>query len=416
MLASSPGIHWNTLRRLIVEEMESLMHMISHRQRLRTALDHQEPDKVPLDFGTGGNTSPAPEVYRTLCALLGVPYELRLVPHIMRLAIPDERVLQALDIDTRPVYMNPVVTHIRPCDRAGYYYDEWGVLWHEYDLGGVIYREIAENPLRSASLEDLEHYPWWPDPLDPVRYAGIREHALQIYHTTDYALIGCPAFNSVWERAYFLCGFERMLEGLLTEPDFVHAVFRKITDVVLASLGIYLDLVGEMIEVVKIGDDLGGQENCLISPTTYRRTIKPYHQEIFGFIHTHSRARAFLHTCGSVVKLLPDLIEAGVEILNPVQVSARGMDTLALKAQFGEQLTFWGAIDTQHVLPHGSLQEVEAEVRRRITDLAPGGGYVLASVHNIQADVPADNVVGMFKVARQFGSYPIRLDSQARRG
>ena len=390
------------------------MKKMSHRERLRTALNHQEPDLVPLDFGTGGNTSPAPEVYQRLCALLGVPYELNLVPHIMRLAVPDERVLQALDIDTRPVYMNPVHTHVRPCDQPGYYYDEWGVLWREYDLGGVIYREIAENPLRSASLDDLERYPWWPDPLDPARYHGLRERALRLSTTTDYALIGCPAFNSVWERAYFLCGFERMLEGLLTEPEFVHAVFRKITDILLASLDIYLGLVGELIEVVKIGDDLGGQENCLISPAAYRRTIKPYHQEIFSFIHTHSQAQAFLHTCGSVVKLLPDLIEAGVEILNPVQVSARGMDTQALKAQFGDRLTFWGAIDTQHVLPNGSQQDVEVEVQQRISDLAPGGGYVLASVHNIQADVPAENVLRMFRTARQFGGYPIQLISQAR--
>lgn len=390
------------------------MERMSHRQRLRSALNHQEPDRVPLDFGTGGNTSPAPEVYQALCALLGVPYQLKLVPHIMRLAIPDERMLQTLDIDTRPVYMNPITTHIRPCDRAGYYYDEWGVLWREYDLGGIIYREIAENPLRSASLDDLESYPWWPDPLDPARYTGVGERAWQAYHTSDYALIGCPAFNSVWERAYFLCGFERMLAGLLTEPDFVHAVFRKITDIVLASLGIYLELVGETIEVVKIGDDLGGQENCLMSPVAYRRSIKPYHQEIFSFIHSHSQARAFLHTCGSVVKLLPDLIEAGVDILNPVQVSARGMDTRVLKAQFGEKLTFWGAIDTQHVLPHGSLQDVEAEVKRRITDLAPGGGYVLASVHNIQGDVPAENVLKMFQAARQIGRYPIGEDAEAR--
>jgi uroporphyrinogen decarboxylase len=390
------------------------MVKMSHRERLRTALNHQEPDLVPLDFGTGGNTSPAPEVYERLCTQLGVPYELNLVPHIMRLAAPDERVLQALDIDTRPVYMNPVHTHVRPCKQLGRYYDEWGVPWREYDLGGIIYREIAENPLRSASLDDLGHYPWWPDPLDPARYRGVRERALQAYNTSDYALIGCPAFNSVWERAYFLCGFERMLEGLLAEPEFVHGVFRKITDILLASLGIYLEQVGELIEVVKIGDDLGGQENCLISPAAYRRMIKPYHQEIFEFIHTHSQARAFLHTCGCVVKLLPDLIAAGVEILNPVQVSARGMDTQALKTQFGDRLTFWGAIDTQHVLPHGSPQEVEAEVRQRITDLAPGGGYVLASVHNIQADVPAENVLAMFRAARQVGGYPVQLDSQAR--
>jgi uroporphyrinogen decarboxylase len=135
--------------------------------------------------------------------------------------------------------------------------------------------------------------------------------------------------------------------------------------------------------------------------------IKPYHQELFRCIHQRSPARVFLHTCGSIYKLLPDLIDAGVDILNPVQVSAKNMDTSRLKSEFGDRLTFWGAIDTQQVLPMGSENDVEQEVHRRITDLALGGGYVLAPVHNIQADVPAENVVTMYRHARQVGRYPL---------
>jgi uroporphyrinogen decarboxylase len=384
------------------------MSQMTHRQRVATALDHQEPDTVPMDFGTGGNTSPVPEVYQRLTHLLQIPYELKPVPHIMRLAKVDERVLQILDIDTRPIYMAPNPKNRRLCSVPGFFYDEWGVKWREYGVGGITYREIAESPLQDATLDDLENYPWWPDPLDPSLYAGLEEYAQKKYATTDYALVGCPAFNSLWERAYFLCGFQRMLEGLLTEPEFVHAVFRKITDIIKQSLVIYLSKVGKLIQLVKMGDDLGAQDNSLISPRVYRQSIQPYHRELFQLIHAHSPARVFLHSCGSVYNLLPDFIAAGVDILNPVQVSAKNMDSKGLKHEFGDRLSFWGAIDTQHVLPHGSTAEVEAEVQRRIADLAPGGGYVLAPVHNFQADVPAENILTMYRTARLMGHYPFQ--------
>lgn len=383
------------------------MGSMTHRQRVLAALNHQEPDRVPIDLGTGGNTSPVPELYVRLAQHFHVDGPVQLIPHIMRLASVDERILQALDIDTRPIYMNPVTQGIRPCSEPDAYYDEWGVKWKENHVDGVIYREVAESPLENASLADLEAYPWWPDPLDPVRYRGVQERCAALFSQTDFALVGCPAFNSVWERSYFLCGFSRMLESLLLDPDFVHAVFRKITEITLKSLEAYFQLAGPYIQVVKIGDDLGGQENPLISPRTYRQTIKPYHQEIFRCIREHSAARVFLHSCGAVAPLLPELIDAGVEILNPVQVSARGMDTRRLKAEFGDRLSFWGAIDTQHVLPHGSLADVDREVERRISDLAPHGGYILAPVHNLQADVPAENVLRMYHHAREYGCYPL---------
>jgi uroporphyrinogen decarboxylase len=380
---------------------------MSHRQRLKTALNHEEPDCVPLDFGTGGNTSPVPEVYAGLQRIFGLDEPLELVPHMMRLAKVDERILQALDIDTRPVYMQPAKSGVRPCAEPDHFYDEWGVKWREINANGTIYREVAENPLENATLDDLERYPWWPDPHDLQRYQGLSAQAEKLFSTTGYALIGCPAFNSVWERAYLLCGFTRMLESLVLDEAFVHAVFRKITGIIKDSIRYFLEQVGPYIEVVKIGDDLGGQENPLMSPATYRRMIKPYHQEIFRTIKAHTEARVFLHSCGSVFKLLPELIDAGVEVLNPVQVSAKGMDTERLKAEFGDRLTFWGAIDTQHVLPNGSEEEVRAEVRRRIADLGRQGGYVVAPVHNVQADVPARNVAAMYREARQAGGYPL---------
>jgi predicted dehydrogenase len=197
------------------------------------------------------------------------------------------------------------------------------------------------------------------------------------YYQTDFALVGCPGFYGVWERSYYLCGFARMLEALLLEPEFVHTVLRRITDLCKAALGHYLDLVGPYLQIIKLGDDLGGQHGPLMSPQTYRDVIKPYHQELFNFIKARTGARLFLHTCGSVYRLLPELIDAGVEVLNPVQVSAKDMDTRRLKAEFGDRLSFMGAIDTQRVLPFGTETQVQQEVERRIAHLGPGVGTAL---------------------------------------
>ena len=200
-----------------------------------------------------------------------------------------------------------------------------------------------------------------------------------------------------------------MLSSLVADPEFVHAVLRRVTDIGKAVMERYLDLAGPYIQMIKMGDDLGAQGGPLMSPKTYRAVVKPYHKALFDCIRQRTQARIFLHTCGSVYRLLPDLIEAGVDVLNPVQVSAADMDTRRLKAEFGDRLSFMGAIDTQHVLPFGTPDDVKREVERRIADLAPGGGFILAPVHNVQVDVSPENLVTMYRHALQVGMYPIRV-------
>ncbi len=384
------------------------MTTMTPRQRVIAALEHREPDRVPLDFGTIGVSSPVPEMYGRLASHYHLCGPVRLAVHGLRLAEVDEVILRDLKIDTRPIGMLPRAKPTRPCEEQGHFCDDWGIKWREMDAGPTVYRELSESPLQEATVADLETYPWWPDPVDPARFAGIRAKAERLFHGTEYALVGCPAFNGVWEQAWYLCGFARMLEALVNDPKFAHAILRRVTDVSKAALTKYLDLVGPYIQLVKLGDDLGAQNGPLMSPAMYENVIKPYHRELFALIKKRSGARILFHTCGSIGRLLPALIDADVDAINPVQVGARDMDTRWLKSEFGDRLSFVGAIDTQYVLPFGTSFDVEQEVERRIADLAPGGGYILAPVHNVQADVPPENLILMYRHARKIGCYPVR--------
>lgn len=391
------------------------MTNMTPRQRVQTALDHQEPDRVPLDFGTGGNSSPTPEFYARLKTHFGIQGETRFLPHYLRLAQVDEVVLQNLSIDTRHILMRPTTRYRRPSNTPGQFYDEWGVGWKEVVTAEATYRELAESPLIDAGIDGLATYPWWPNAIDPDRYRGLHDEAEQLYKTTDYALVGAPGFNGVWERARYMCGMERALQGLQQDEDFMHALLSRITDACKTAIGCYLDQVGPYLQIIKLADDLGTQNGPAMSPATYRRMIKPYHKKLIDFVKRRTNAKIFFHTCGSVYDLLPDLIDAGVEILNPVQVSAKNMDTRQLKAEFGREISFMGAIDTQTVLPHGSPTDVMLEVERRIAELAPGGGYIVAPTHNVKGDVPPENLIALYSHAQQVGRYPLQVMQAAKK-
>ncbi len=196
---------------------------------------------------------------------------------------------------------------------------------------------------------------------------------------------------------------------LILNPKLVEAILDRILEFYLGYWENVLSIIGEYVQVVKVNDDMGDQRGLLISPDLYRRFIKPRDKELISFIKKRTNAKVYLHSCGAVSELIPDCVECGVDVLNPVQVSAKGMNTEKLKQQFGNRISFWGAIDTQKVLPFGTRQDVKEEVRRRIHDLAPGGGYILASVHNIQNGVPPQNIITMFEAARKYGGYRLEV-------
>ncbi len=384
------------------------MAEMTPRERVLAALNHQEPDRVPLDIGSGSSTGIVVEGYEKLKRHLGVSGETRILNKIFRVARLDESVMQRLGSDCRPLGLRPPLRWQPPPAEPGTFTDVWGVTWRQAQYGdGCYYWELARSPLAEASVEDLERYPW-PDPLDPGFTAGLAEEARALYEGTDYAIVADGGFKSFWELGYLLRGLEQFLMDLVINPEFVSALMSRLLEINVAATGRFLDLAGPYIQVFRTADDLATQRGPLMSPQTYRALIKPAYQKYYDFIKSKTEAKIFYHSCGNVVDFIDDLVEVGMDIINPVQVSAMG-DTAALKARFGDRVVFWGAIDTQHVLPRGSVEEVEAEVRRRIRDLGPGGGFVLAAVHNIQPDVPPQNVVAMAEAARKFGTYPLAV-------
>jgi uroporphyrinogen decarboxylase len=383
------------------------------RERFIAALTHEEPDRVPLDLG-GINTSLMVETYQNLKSYLGMEeLPTKVLSKTWQIVEPDEQILELLSIDSR--YLFPTIRAVRktaassrflqPQSRTGenVFVDEWGVTrrfsFHYY--------EITEHPLEKAtSIQEIESYPW-PEPHEYLSIEGLHDRARHMHHNTEYAVVGYTG-GSLFEQAWYLRGFERLLMDLMINKDIAHGLFSKILEVRKRSADRYLSEVGDYLDVIQIGDDLATQNAPIMSPTMYREMVKPYQAELFQFVKQRTPAKLYYHSCGAVTSLLEDLIEIGVDALNPVQVTAKGMESDQLKRRFGERIAFWGAIDSQHTLPFGTVKEVKTEVQRIIRDLAPKGGYVLAGVHNLQPDIPPENIIAMYEEGSSYGRYPLK--------
>ncbi len=375
------------------------MGLISHRDRVLRALNHQQPDRIPLDFGTIASGITV-EAYERLKKHLGIMSETEFIVRRNRLAKIDEQILKFFDIDTRILTATPAGLE----DTQGIpqsYKDSWGVLWaktqegHYYASGPP----FAGGP-DMASLRTHD----WPEPPSARQMGELQQRARELYHNTDYAIVmALPGrVNSLGER---MCGFENWYINLIANPRFAGCLLDKGVEVQLQMIDRLLSAAGRYVDVVYCADDLGTQNSPLISPGLYRRMIKPRQKTLYEHIKSHTDAKLVLHTDGAVSPLIGDFIDIGVDAMNPVQVSAAGMETKRLKKEFGSKMMFWGAIDTQHVLPYGDTAEVYQEVKKRIDDLGVGGGYVLAPVHNIQPEVPPQNIRAMFQAALEYGKY-----------
>lgn len=384
---------------------------LTPRERVLAAIHHEEPDRVPIVIGVSNATSMRPKPYQGLKQLLGIEAPLKFLydwPELGTVEV-DEETLRRLHVDVRGVWdRHPDTVVQRNAKRKSGepFFDAWGIGQVEVSPGTwfPLIHPLAE----ATSIEDIERYPW-PDPNDPSRIRGVRERAQALAEEGYYAIMATPWLLFPFERAIAMRGMERFFMDLVENPDFAQALLRKTTDMCKAMMAPFLEALGDNVDIIKIGDDLGTQTSLLISPRMYRRFLKPLHAEYIAFIKEHTKAKVLFHTDGDVFPLLDDLVEIGVDILNPVQTSAGRMADLAtLKKRYGNALAFCGGIDTHRVLPYGTPEEVRAEVRRVIEQLAPGGGYLLAAVHTIMDDVPPENILAMVDAALEYGRYPIQ--------
>ena len=375
---------------------------MTHRDRILSALKHAEPDRVPLDLGSTGATTITVKAYERLRAYLGLAVESPPVLWSFRstTVIPDEAILRHFDVDARPVLLGSPLSRPDRKLSEDMFLDEWGVLWTRHGVSHFINSDGPFYSLTDPAPQDLEKHNW-PEPLDPGRFQGLGERARKLHEETDYAVV-LNLSNGPVHQCQYLRGYGTWLEDLLLRPVFAEALMDRVVDVLIQIANRALEEAGPYVHLVTFGDDIATQNATLVRPDLYRKKIKPRHKALADTIHRHGKLLLF-HSCGSVYTLVRDLIEVGVDVLNPVQVSAADMATSRLKREYGSELAFWGAIDTHRVLPRGTPEEVREEVKRRIDDLHGNGGYVLCAVHNLQPEVPPENVVAMYQAGLEYG-------------
>lgn len=383
---------------------------MNSRERLAAALDHKEPDRVPLDLGATQVTGIHAAAYAGLRRALGLPpADAQLCDWIQQLALPGDDVVGRLGVDARGLYpLNSHNWNVRKEDDGDWwtYHDEWGIT-HRRPKPDGLYYSIVRVPLPGPGLtvQEIEGHRW-PDMGDPQRIAGLRSLAAG-YRAAGYGVVLKSPFAGMFEMAQRIVGMESCLVAMAAEPRLAEALFDKLLALKLAFWEMALPALAGVVDVVAEFDDYGAQASLLISPAMFRRLLKPRLAVLFRRLaELAPGARRFFHSCGSVRPIIPDLIEVGVEILNPVHVRAGGMDPAGLKRDFGDALVFWGGgVDTQAVLPWGTPQQVKDDVRRNVEALAPGGGFVFSPVHNVQADVPVENMMAMWQSLQEYGAY-----------
>jgi uroporphyrinogen decarboxylase len=379
------------------------MLAMTSRQRVQMALRHLEPDRVPIDFGARHSIHMA--THRALTKHLGFEGGDEIVRSYLNFsAEPDPRLLDFFEADVIQFQCKPGRGYVFQIDpETDSWSDEWGITCRR-PPGGCYY-DPYKYPLAAAeSVADIERFRF-PDPMDPHRMAGVIE-ALRAAHTANSKaiLLNAPAMG-IWMLGFYLRGLEQGLMDLATQPDLAEALAERITQWFVTFWETTLPSIGDYLDVVQMEGDLGSQEGPLFSPRLFRQIFKPRLRRIVDAIKQHTRAKVLLHACGSVYWAIPDLLEVGIDVLNPVQVNAAEMDTARLKREFGRDISFWGGGCDTILLQQGTPAQVKAEVKRRIADLGPGGGYVFGSIHNIAAGVPPENVVAMFRAAWSYGAY-----------
>jgi uroporphyrinogen decarboxylase len=375
------------------------------RERFKRITNHQEADRVPIDMGSHV-ASIHRLTYAKLKAYLDEPdikNQEKILDRMVQNVVPDEKLLQRYGVDFRWIAPHWVdVTDIR----EDIYRDMWGIDW-QFMLDAY---SVHDSPLKDATIDDLDRFDW-PDPYNPEVVTGLAERAKFLYENTDYILVGDAIKGGILTKALQIRGYEQMFADLVDDIAFTEALMDKLLWLYKEFWTTFLKAVGPYVQMVYFTDDIGGQNAMMISPATFRSLVKPRIAELIDHIKGQADVKFMYHTDGTVAPVVDDIIEMGVDILNPIQTSALGMDTDMLKELYGDRICFHGAIDVQMMLPFSTPEEVRYDVAKRIYHLARGGGYILAPCHNIGSDVPPVNVEAMYFSAQEYGRYPLQLES-----
>lgn len=386
---------------------------MNSRERVLTALNHKEPDRVPFDLGGTVVTGIQAKAYRRLRQYLGLPEkETVIIDILQQLAQVDDDVMEHLGVDVRNVSPRSTASFKielkeTPDRQYYYFYDEYQIGWR-MPIDGGMYFDMFEHPLSGEITEETVDRYSLPDPIDPARFNGLRESARKVLEKEKRALVIGNMSAGIFELYMWKRGYKDGYADWAGNPEFAKKILRKYIDLQMTYWEKMFDVMKDIpIDVVQMADDLAGQNGMLISPMSYRQHLKPMHKEMFEYIHSKTDAKIFFHSCGSIRPIITDLIEIGVDILNPVQVSATRMDSAELKREYGNDLCFWGGgVDTQNAFDdRHTPDEVRADVRKRLEDFMPGGGFIFNTVHNIQGNVPPENIIAMWETVQEYGRY-----------
>ncbi len=393
---------------MTAEEKKEERQMTS-RERILTTVSHKEPDRVPYDLGSIGPSSISMGAYQNLLSHLQLNEKVELADTAGRRAKPSEIFLQKFHVDTRPLRYGAQRTWgLKVEKHEGYfqYFDEWGIGQKMSEADGKNFF-IFHHPLSEVATDDLARYPW-PDPADPHRLKGLEKMASDLRQTVDPAFVFGGSFSQGFlQFGAQLEGHQHFFMNLALDPSRVERLMDRLLELKTTFYLWALEKMEDWVDVISESDDLGHQNSQWLSIEMFRKFIKPRYQELISILKKRFKVKFLLHSCGAIYPFIPDIIDMGVDILNPIQLMAKGMDdTRRLKKEFGDALTLWGGgIDVQQTLPSSTPQEIEDEVKRRIEDLAPGGGFVFAATQAIQPDTPPENIIAMWKALQQYGIY-----------
>ncbi|MDC7235627.1 MAG: uroporphyrinogen decarboxylase family protein [Spirochaetales bacterium] len=384
---------------------------MTSRERVLTTIAHTEPDRVPLDFGATMETTIHLKAYAMLKEKLHILTDKEAGIKLLtaQFADVDQEIQEKIGADVRGVQPVPPANFEIRYEKKGEYTqftDEFGISWRKSDEDGL-YFDMFKHPLAEMELEDIENYPF-PDPREPSRFAGLSERIDTLSADGEFPIV----FDNCWGNGIFqmcnqMMGYDQFLIAMALGEKKADYMLDKILDLKMNFWDEVLERFGDRIDIVKELDDLGTQINLLLSPEMYQDKIKPRLTKLVNSIKKKApHVKMMMHSCGSIRKVIPDLIDAGVEILNPIQYTAEDMDPATLKKEFGKDLTFWGGgMETQKIMPMGTVQEVKDETRRQLDILMPGGGFVFAQVHSLQWGVPFENMMAMWETVKEYGSY-----------